>query len=168
MISNISDKYPLRRMTTTSRIFIKYTINQSNGNTQGVVHVQNQNYLATESLNVQFKMTKMAIKIPIIVTTTMMNSIKEIVKGAHINTQHQNSAHPRNSLIDCDGVQPTNAQCHIVPISILWYWESWHLQFKKYILSLKHFIFVPGGPYFVPTITFCYWYQVALCQFPRN
>ena len=33
----------------------------------------------------------------------MMNSIKEIVKGAHNDTQHQNSTHPKNSPIDCDG-----------------------------------------------------------------
>ena len=31
----------------------------------------------------------------------------------------------KNSPIDCDEVQRTNAQCHMVPISILWYTDSW-------------------------------------------
>ena len=38
------------------------------------------------------------------------NSIKEIVKGAHNDTQHQNSAHPKTSPIDCDGVHAPD-QC---------------------------------------------------------
>ena len=37
--------------------------------------------------------------------------LKEIIKGAHNDTQHQNNAHPENSPIDCDGMQLTNAQC---------------------------------------------------------
>ena len=37
------------------------------------------------------------------------------------DTQHQNNAHPKSSAIDCDGVLLTNAQCHMAPISILWY-----------------------------------------------
>ena len=32
------------------------------GNTQGVIHLQNQNYLVTESLNVWYKMKRKAIK----------------------------------------------------------------------------------------------------------
>ena len=40
---------------------------------------------------------------------TKQNSMKEIVKGAHNNTQHHNSAHPKTSPMDCDGVQLTNA-----------------------------------------------------------
>ena len=32
--------------------------------------------------------------------------------------------------IDCDGVQLSNAQCHMVPISILWYRECWTMQLK--------------------------------------
>ena len=39
----------------------------------------------------------------------------------HDETQQQNNAHPRNSPIDCDGVQLTNEQCHMVPVSILQY-----------------------------------------------
>ena len=31
------------------------------------------------------------------------------IKGTHNDTQHQNSAHPKNSPIDCGGVQLTNA-----------------------------------------------------------
>ena len=40
--------------------------------------------------------------ISMIVTTTMMepNSVKELVKVAHNDTQHQNSAHPKPSPID--------------------------------------------------------------------
>ena len=64
-------------------------------------------------------------QIPIIVTNVMMkimtkkNSIKEIVKGAQNDTQHKNSTHPRASPIDCNVTQLTNAQCHMVPLSIL-------------------------------------------------
>ena len=77
--------------------------NVLSGNIQGVAHLQIQNYLVTESLNVEFKMKRTAIKITIIATTLMMkilmkyNFIKEIVKGAHNDTQHQNSTHPRTS-----------------------------------------------------------------------
>ena len=31
---------------------------------------------------------------------------------------------------DSDGVQLTNAQCHTVPLSSLWYRESWTIQLK--------------------------------------
>ena len=31
--------------------------------------------------------------------------IKELVKGTHNDTQHQDNAHPKSSPIDCDGVQ---------------------------------------------------------------
>ena len=54
-------------------------------------------------------------EIPIIVTNVMMkimmkkNFIKEIVKGAHNDTQHKNSTHPRASPIDCNVAQLTNA-----------------------------------------------------------
>ena len=58
------------------------------------------------------------------------NSINEIVKGAQNDTQQQNNAHPKDSPVDCDGVQLTNAQCHMVPISTLWYTESWNIQLK--------------------------------------
>ena len=37
------------------------------------------------------------------------NSLKEIVKGAHNDTQDQNRAHPKNS----DGVQLTNATWYL-------------------------------------------------------
>ena len=72
------------------------------------------------------------MKIQIIVTTIMMkyNYIKKIVTGAPNDTQHQNNAHPKSSLIDGDGVLLTNAQCHLVPISILWYWECWTIHLK--------------------------------------
>ena len=46
------------------------------------------------------------------------NSTKEIATGAPNDTLHQNNAHPQKSPIDCDGVLLTNAQCHMVPISI--------------------------------------------------
>ena len=36
----------------------------------------------------------------------------------------------KNSPIDCEEVQWTNAQCHMVPISILWYTDSWTIQLK--------------------------------------
>ena len=38
------------------------------------------------------------------------NSITEIVKRTHNDTQHQNSAHQKISPTDCDGVQLDNAQ----------------------------------------------------------
>ena len=47
------------------------------------------------------------------------NSLTEIVIGAPNDTQHQNNANPKNSPIDCDGVLLTNAQCHMVPTSII-------------------------------------------------
>ena len=37
------------------------------------------------------------------------NSIKEIVKEAHNDTQHQNNTHPKTSRTDCDGAQLANA-----------------------------------------------------------
>ena len=66
----------------------------------------------------------MAIKIPMIVTTIIMkvmmkyNYIKDVVKGAPSDTQHQ-KMHKQNSPINCDGMQLTSAQCHMAPISIL-------------------------------------------------
>ena len=55
------------------------------GNIQGFAHLQNQNYLVTESLNVWFNMRRMATKIPMIFTAIMMinmmkyKSIKEYI-----------------------------------------------------------------------------------------
>ena len=46
------------------------------------------------------------------------NAIKGLLKGTHNDTRDQDNAHPKTSLIDCDGVQVTNAQCHMVPIFI--------------------------------------------------
>ena len=55
----------------------------------------------------------MAIKIQIIVTTIMMkdNSINELVKGTLSKPEQRTH---KNSPIDCDGAQLTNAQCHMV------------------------------------------------------
>ena len=50
-------------------------------------------------------------------------SIKEIVTKAPNDTQHQNNAHPKTILIDCNGVLLANVQCRRVPIFILWYRE---------------------------------------------
>ena len=58
------------------------------------------------------------------------NSIKELAKVTHNDTQHQNNAYPKNSPVDCDGMQLTNAQCHMVSISLLWYREYWIIQLK--------------------------------------
>ena len=52
------------------------------------------------------------------------------MKRTHNDTQHQNNAHRKNSPIECDGVQLTNVQCHMVPISISRYRESWTIQLK--------------------------------------
>ena len=49
------------------------------------------------------------------------NSIKAIVTGVPNDNQHQNNAHPKTSNIECDGVLLTNAQCHMVPISLVAY-----------------------------------------------
>ena len=73
------------------------------GNIQGLVHLQNQNYLGKESLSVVQKVIN-GHKIPLIVTTIMMktmmkyNYTKEIVKGAPNDTQHQDNAHPKPVL----------------------------------------------------------------------
>ena len=110
-------------------------------NVQGGAHLQNLTTLYRKSKRV-FQNKNMAIKIPFTVRSVMMKqkSINELVKGTHNDTQHQNKTHPKPSPIDCDGVQLTNAQCHMVPISILWYsWRIWrYLTFKihaRYILS---------------------------------
>ena len=90
------------------------------GNIQGVVHLQNHNYSVRKALSVA-KKYKMAMKIPILVTTIKMkimmkyNSVKEMANGASNETQHQNKAHPKNSPIDCDGVQLTIAQWYSHP-----------------------------------------------------
>ena len=61
-------------------------------------------------------MKRLAMQIPIIVKTIMKkimmkyDLIKEMVKRAYNDTQHQNSMHPKTSPIDCDAVQLTNAQ----------------------------------------------------------
>ena len=44
--------------------------------------------------------------------------VKDIVKGAHDDTQHQNNTHTKNNPIECDRVKLTKAQCHMVPLSI--------------------------------------------------
>ena len=47
------------------------------------------------------------------------------------STQHNNNTRPKKtSPIDCNGVLLTNVQCHMVPISILWYREYWTIQLK--------------------------------------
>ena len=51
------------------------------GNIHGVSHLQNQNYLVAESLKMEFKMKRLAIKIPIIVTTIMMKIMKNFYQG---------------------------------------------------------------------------------------
>ena len=102
------------------------SIQYSNGmprgrNIQGDVYLPNQNYLFAESLNVQYITNRMAIPLPMIITAIIMkyNSIKKLINGTHNDTQHQNNAHPNTSPIECDGVQLTNVQNHMVPISIL-------------------------------------------------
>ena len=67
---------------------------------------------------------------PYRVTTKYSYYIKEIVTGSPNDPKHQNSAHPKHSPIDCDGVLLTNVQCHMVPISILWYRKYWNIQLK--------------------------------------
>ena len=42
------------------------------------------------------------------------NFIKELVKGTHNDTQHQNNAHPKSSPIDCGMAQLANAQYHTI------------------------------------------------------
>ena len=77
-------------------------------------------------------------EMPKIVITIIMkimmkqNTVTEIVRGADDDTQNQNST-PQNSPIDCDGVQLTNAQWHMVPIVIIWYRESWIYNLNVYL-----------------------------------
>ena len=59
--------------------------------------------------------------------------IKEIVTGAPNYTQHQNSAHSKNSPIDCDEVMLTNIQWHMVAISKLRYRKYWAIQVKVHL-----------------------------------
>ena len=59
------------------------------------------------------------------------NSIREILKGEQNDTQHRNNSQPITSPIYYDGVQLTYVQCHMVPISILWYREYWTVQLKR-------------------------------------
>ena len=56
-------------------------------------------------------------------------------KGAHNETQHQNSARPKTNPIDCDGVQLTNVTWNLYPNHDignpeLYNWNNWnvHLQ----------------------------------------
>ena len=77
----------------------------------------------------------------------MMKTMKDIVKEVPNDTQHQNNAHPNNSPIDCDGVQLTNAQCYMVPISILWYRECWTMQLKCTFETKQEMITVSYPPH---------------------
>ena len=94
----------------------------------------------------------MAIKTPILVTTIVMkimttySSIKEILKGAHYDTQLKKNAYPKNNPIDCDGVQLNNAQCHVVSISILWYRECWTMQLKCTFETKQDIIIISYHP----------------------
>ena len=64
-------KYDIKE--SNGNMFNQYSRRMSRGgNIQGVAHLQNQNYLVTESLDLKFKMKRMAIKITIIVKTIMM------------------------------------------------------------------------------------------------
>ena len=70
-------------------------------------------------------------KIPTIITTIMMKIVKSRKQQKeNIMTLNTRATHTQNSPIYCDGVQLTNAQCHMVPIFILWYRESWTIQLK--------------------------------------
>ena len=84
---------------------IKHYLRREN-KVPGGAHLQNQNYFVAESLNVWFKIKSIAIKIPTIVPIILMkwNSIKELVKGTHNDTQCQDNAHPKTRPIDCGGV----------------------------------------------------------------
>ena len=46
-----------------------------------------------------------------------------LVKGAK-------EQHTHTKFLDCDELQLTNGQCHMVPTSILWYRKSWTIQLK--------------------------------------
>ena len=75
----------------------------SGGNIQGVAHFQDYKYLVTESQKCVFQKVKNGHKNPDnshhYHDEKMMkyNSIKEIVKGAPYDTQHQDKAHPKKS-----------------------------------------------------------------------
>ena len=45
------------------------------------------------------------------------------------------TTHSETSPIDCDVVQVTNAQCQIVPISILWYIENPEIYNRNILLK---------------------------------
>ena len=63
-------------------------------------------------------------------------NIKEFVKWTYDDTQHLNTAHPKTNHIDCDGVQLTNAHCHMVHISLLWY-KAYSITQLKYAFESK-------------------------------
>ena len=91
-------------------------------NIQESAYLQNHKNIVTivtESPNKYIIIDRMAIKIP----NNSSNHHDERVKGTDNDIQHQNSAHPKTSPIDCDGVQLSNAQCYMVPICILEYKE---------------------------------------------
>ena len=57
--------------------------------------------------------------------------VQGISRRTHKETQQQRNAHRQNSPINCDGVQLTNEQCHMIPIlSILHYRTCWTIQFE--------------------------------------
>ena len=87
-----------------------------------------------------------------VVTTSMIKImmkyyyVKKIVTGTLNDTQHPNNASPKTSPIDCDGVLLTNAQCHMAPISILWYIEYWTIQLKCPLETRQETITVSNHP----------------------
>ena len=55
---------------------------------------------STECLNTELNINRMAIHIPVIVTTIIMkqNAMLELVRGTQNDTQHYNNAHPKTAL----------------------------------------------------------------------
>ena len=74
------------------------------------------------------------------------NSFKELLKGTHNGAQHQNNAHPKTSPIDYDRLQLTNAQCYVVPISMVCYRESWTIKLKLIFETRQERITVSHHP----------------------
>ena len=58
------------------------------------------------------------------------------------------------SSIDCEGVQLTNAQCLMVPISILWSRESWTIHLK-YTFETKQYHIIQQATMATPIYGMC-------------
>ena len=87
-------------------------------------------------------------------------------------TLNTRTTHTQASPIDCDGVQLTNAQCHIVDISIAWYRKSLIIKLKDTFEtkqeSMNHSIISSNTPSLAtPNIGMYISFRKSLSQLPK-